>query len=175
MFGLSSARALPLTIEAQPVFHPDSYGYRPGRSALDAVETCRQRCWKRDWVIDLDVASFDSVGHELIVKAVKAHTDAPWVLLYVTRWLTAPLQQTTTGPCCTETKEPPRARRSRPYWPTCSCTTRLTTSNRCTTGELAGTGYGHAGTAASQAREPLLPVARVRVGALGSGLVGWGW
>jgi hypothetical protein len=51
------------------------------------------RCWKRDWVIDLDVASFfDSVDHELIVKAVKAHTDAPWVLLYVTRWLTAPLQ-----------------------------------------------------------------------------------
>lgn len=86
--------AMHLESRVEPVFHPDSYGYRPGRSALDAVETCRQRCWKRDWVIDLDVASFfDSVGHELIVKAVKAHTDAPWVLLYVRRWLTAPLQQ----------------------------------------------------------------------------------
>ncbi len=78
----------------EPVFHPDSYGYRPGKSALDAVEVCRRRCWKKDWVIDLDVASFfDSVRHDLIVKAVEAHTDAPWVLLYVKRWLVAPMQQ----------------------------------------------------------------------------------
>jgi RNA-directed DNA polymerase len=78
----------------EPIFHPDSYGYRPGKSALDAVETCRRRCWKKDWVIDLDVAKFfDSVRHDLIVKAVEAHTDAPWVLLYVKRWLVAPIQQ----------------------------------------------------------------------------------
>jgi RNA-directed DNA polymerase len=78
----------------EPVFHPDSYGYREGRSAHQAVMTCRQRCWEHDWVIDLDVASFfDSVRHDLIVKAVKAHTDAPWVLLYIKRWLVAPLQQ----------------------------------------------------------------------------------
>jgi RNA-directed DNA polymerase len=76
----------------EPVFHPDSYGYRPGRSALDAVAACRERCWKRDWVIDLDVQKFfDSVPHDLIVKAVEAHTDAPWVRLYVRRWLTAPI------------------------------------------------------------------------------------
>jgi RNA-directed DNA polymerase len=78
----------------EPVFHPDSYGYRPGKSALDAVAKCRERCWRKAWVIDLDVQKFfDSVRHDLIVKAVRAHTDAPWVLLYVRRWLTAPIQQ----------------------------------------------------------------------------------
>jgi RNA-directed DNA polymerase len=77
-----------------PIFHPDSYGYRPNKAALDAVSKCRERCWKKDWVIDLDVQKFfDSVRHDLIVKAVEAHTDAPWVLLYVKRWLTAPVQQ----------------------------------------------------------------------------------
>lgn len=80
--------------EVEPIFHPDSYGYRPKRSALDAVATCRQRCWKYDWVIDLDVQKFfDSVDWELVVKAVSAHTDLSWVLLYVKRWLAAPLQQ----------------------------------------------------------------------------------
>jgi RNA-directed DNA polymerase len=80
--------------QVESVFHPDSYGYRPGRSALDAVRACRERCWKRAWVIDLDVQKFfDSVPHDLIVKAVEVHTDAPWVLLYVRRWLTAPTQQ----------------------------------------------------------------------------------
>jgi len=78
----------------EPVFHPDSYGYRPGRSALDAVTRCRDRCWKRNWVIDLDVAKFfDSVRWDLLVKAVEAHTDAVWVILYVRRWLQAPMQQ----------------------------------------------------------------------------------
>ncbi len=79
--------------EVEPMFHPDSYGYRPGRSALDAVAACRQRCWKTDWVIDLDIQRFfDSVPWELVVKAVQAHTDQPWVVLYVKRWLAAPLQ-----------------------------------------------------------------------------------
>ena len=68
----------------EPVFHPDSYGYRPGRSALDAVAVCRERCWRNDWVIDLDVrAFFDSVDHSRMLKAVQRHTDAKWVLLYV--------------------------------------------------------------------------------------------
>ena len=80
--------------KVEPIFHPDSYGYRRGRSPLDAVETCRARCWKYDWVIDLDVAKFfDSVSWALVVKAVAAHTDLPWVLLYVKRWLAAPMQQ----------------------------------------------------------------------------------
>ncbi|MFJ8010832.1 reverse transcriptase domain-containing protein [Streptomyces fagopyri] len=77
----------------EPVFHSDSFGYRPGRSALDAVEKCRERCWKRDWVIEFDIAKFfDSVPWDLLVKAVEAHTDAVWVKLYVDRWLRAPLQ-----------------------------------------------------------------------------------
>ena len=78
----------------EPSFHPDSYGYRPGRSALDAVAACRERCWRTDWVIDLDIkAFFDSVPWDLVVKAVAHHTDQRWILLYVTRWLKAPLQQ----------------------------------------------------------------------------------
>jgi RNA-directed DNA polymerase len=80
--------------KVEPQFHPDSYGYRPGRSALQAVGTCRERCWRRDWVIDLDIrAFFDSVPHELVVRAVQRHTDERWILLYVERWLKAPLQQ----------------------------------------------------------------------------------
>jgi RNA-directed DNA polymerase len=80
--------------EVEPLFHPDSYGYRPGRSALDAVGECRKRCWKFDWVIDLDIrAFFDSIDHDLLLKAVSKHTDLRWVLLYVRRWLEAPLQR----------------------------------------------------------------------------------
>jgi RNA-directed DNA polymerase len=77
----------------EPRFHPDSYGYRPGKSALDAVGTCRRRCWEFDWIIDLDVQKFfDTVPWDLVVKAVQAVTDCRWVLLYVKRWLAAPLQ-----------------------------------------------------------------------------------
>ncbi|MEV5880613.1 group II intron reverse transcriptase/maturase [Streptomyces sp. NPDC052101] len=82
-----------LGVRVDPVFHEDSYGYRPNRSALDAVERCRKRCWRRNWVIDLDIQKFfDSVPWDLMVKAVEAHTDAVWVKLYVQRWLQAPLQ-----------------------------------------------------------------------------------
>ncbi len=78
----------------EPIFDDDSYGYRPGRSAHDALEVCRQRCWQFEWVVDLDVRSFfDSVDHRLLLKAVTHHTDLRWVGLYVQRWLTAPLQQ----------------------------------------------------------------------------------
>ena len=77
----------------EPVFHGDFYGYRPGRSAIDAVRTARQRCWRYDWVLDLDVKSyFDSIDWELMLAAVRRHTDCPWVLLYVERWLKAPVQ-----------------------------------------------------------------------------------
>jgi RNA-directed DNA polymerase len=80
--------------KVEPQFHPDSYGYRPRRSALQAVGTCRERCWRKDWVIDLDIrAFFDSVSHELVLRAVRRHTDERWILLYVERWLKAPLQQ----------------------------------------------------------------------------------
>ena len=78
----------------EPTFHPDSYGYRPKKSALDAVGACRRRCWKADWVIDLDIkAFFDSVPWELILKAVEHHMNQRWILLYVRRWLAAPVQQ----------------------------------------------------------------------------------
>jgi RNA-directed DNA polymerase len=80
--------------EVEPIFHPDSYGYRPGRSPVDAAAACRTRCWKNDWVIDLDIRKFfDTVPWDLLLKAVAAHTDQPWVLLYVKRWLKAPLQR----------------------------------------------------------------------------------
>ena len=80
--------------KVEPVFHSDSYGYRPGRSALDAVGVCRERCWRRDWVIELDIKSFfDSVPHELVLRAVRRHTAERWILLYVERWLKAPLQR----------------------------------------------------------------------------------
>jgi RNA-directed DNA polymerase len=79
--------------EVEPVFHSDSYGYRPGRSAHDALAACRQRCWRYDWVLDLDLKSlFDSLDHSLTLKAVAHHTNLRWILLYVERWLKAPIQ-----------------------------------------------------------------------------------
>ena len=85
--------AMHLEERVEPRFHPDSYGYRPKKAAWDAVAVCRQRCWKRDWVIDLDVQQFfDTVPWDLIVRSVESVTDTPWVLLYVKRWLAAPLQ-----------------------------------------------------------------------------------
>jgi group II intron reverse transcriptase/maturase len=79
--------------EVEPFFHRDSYGYRPGRSAHDALRVCRARCWKNDWVLDLDLKSFfDSLDHSLVLKAVAHHTNLRWILLYVQRWLKAPLQ-----------------------------------------------------------------------------------
>ena len=83
---------LVLEPNVERVFHDDSYGYRPGRSPLDAVGACRERCWKKDWVVDLDVkAFFDSVSWDLMLRALERHTDQKWVLLYVERWLKAPM------------------------------------------------------------------------------------
>lgn len=74
-------------------FDPDSYGFRPGKSAHEAVATTRKRCWRRDWVLDLDIkAFFDSIDHNLLLKALRRHTQENWVLLYVQRWLKAPVQ-----------------------------------------------------------------------------------
>lgn len=79
--------------EVEPVFHPDSYAYRPKKSALDAVAKARQRCWKNDWVLELDiVAFFDRMDHSLVMEAVKKHTSCKWILLYIERWLKAPIQ-----------------------------------------------------------------------------------
>ena len=74
-------------------FHPDSYGYRPKKSAIEAVGVARQRCWRYDWVLDLDIKGFfDNIDHGLLMRAVRKHTDCKWVLLYIERWLKAPVQ-----------------------------------------------------------------------------------
>jgi RNA-directed DNA polymerase len=74
-------------------FHEDSYGYRPGKSALDAVGVARQRCWRQDWCIDLDIKGFfDNLDHDLMMKAIRFHTEEKWIHIYVERWLKAPLQ-----------------------------------------------------------------------------------
>jgi RNA-directed DNA polymerase len=88
-----TAAVLLLEPGVEKVFHDDSYGYRPGRSPVHAVRVCRQRCFEKDWVVDLDVkAFFDSVPWELMCKAVERHATQPWVMLYVRRWLQAPMQ-----------------------------------------------------------------------------------
>ena len=76
----------------EPVFHEDSYGYRPGRSAHDAIEVMRRRCWRYDWVVEFDIKGlFDHLDHDLLLRALRKHCTARWVLLYVERWLTAPM------------------------------------------------------------------------------------
>jgi group II intron reverse transcriptase/maturase len=76
----------------EPVFHDDSYGYRRGRSAHQALSVARQRCWRYDWVLDLDIKGFfDTIDWELLLRALRRHTDCKWVLLYVERWLRAPV------------------------------------------------------------------------------------
>jgi retron-type reverse transcriptase len=77
----------------EPIFDTDSFGYRPGRSAHQAVELCRKRCWNRDWVLDLDIKGFfDSIDHHLLLKALQCHVQERWVMLYLRRWLEAPVQ-----------------------------------------------------------------------------------
>ncbi len=85
-----------LTFEpaVETIFLPDSYGYRPGKSALDAVGVTRERCWKYNWVFEFDIKGlFDNIDHELLMRAVKHHTDCKWVILYIERWLKAPMQK----------------------------------------------------------------------------------
>ena len=80
--------------ELDQIFLSDSYGYRPGKSALDAVGVTRQRCWKYDWVLEFDIKGlFDNLPHDLLLKAVRKHVKCQWALLYIERWLTAPLEQ----------------------------------------------------------------------------------
>lgn len=79
--------------KVEPLFHPDSYGYRPAKSAHDAIGQARQRCWKYDWVLDLDIRGFfDNIPHDLMMRAVRKHAREKWVVLYIERWLKAPAQ-----------------------------------------------------------------------------------
>jgi hypothetical protein len=113
--------AMELEKTVEPKFHPSSYGYRPRRSQLQAVGACRAQCFKRLWVWECDIEGFfDNVPHDLIIKAVEANTDEKWVVLYVTRWLTAPVQHpdgtlqqrdrgTPQGGLCSAEHKPPNA------------------------------------------------------------------
>lgn len=77
----------------EPNFHQDSYGYRLRKSAIQAVEVTRRRCWKYDWVLEFDIKGlFDNIDHDLLMRAVRKHTDCKWMLLYIERWLKAPFQ-----------------------------------------------------------------------------------
>ena len=77
--------------KVEPIFHKDSYGYRPNKSAIDAIGKVRERCWKYDYVIELDIKGlFDNIDHELLMKAVELHTDEKWLKLYIRRWLKTP-------------------------------------------------------------------------------------
>ena len=79
--------------QVEPYFHPDSYGYRPRKSAIDALAITRKRCWKYDWLLEFDIKGlFDNIDHELLMKAVRKHTDCKWLILYIERWLQAPFQ-----------------------------------------------------------------------------------
>lgn len=77
----------------EPIFYEDSYGYRPNKSAIQAIEVTRTRCWRKDWVLEFDIKGlFDNIGHDYLMEMVKLHTKEEWILLYVQRWLVAPFQ-----------------------------------------------------------------------------------
>src|SRR6201993_1720687 len=78
--------------DLDPVFLPDSYGYRPRKTALDAIGVTRERCWKYDWVLEFDIKGlFDNIDHELLLRAVRKHIKCKWALLYIERWLKVPM------------------------------------------------------------------------------------
>nr|CBH37051.1 probable RNA-directed DNA polymerase (reverse transcriptase) [uncultured archaeon]CBH38004.1 probable reverse transcriptase [uncultured archaeon]CBH38007.1 probable reverse transcriptase [uncultured archaeon]CBH38194.1 conserved hypothetical protein containing group II intron, maturase-specific, and reverse transcriptase domain [uncultured archaeon]CBH38523.1 conserved hypothetical protein containing Group II intron, maturase-specific, and reverse transcriptase domain [uncultured archaeon] len=78
----------------EPYFHKDSYGYRPGKSAIQAVGVTRKRCWRYDWMLEFDIKGlFDNINHNLLIRAVRKHTNCKWMLLYIDRWLKAPFQR----------------------------------------------------------------------------------
>ena len=124
----------------EPVFHTDSYGYRPGRSAIDAVGQARQRCWRYAWVLDIDVKGyFDSIDWELLLKAVRHHTNCAWVLLYIERWLKAPVQMED-GSVVPRTAGTPQGGVISRSLQTCSCTMRSMRGCR----ETIGTSHSNA-------------------------------
>ena len=94
--------------DVEPYFHPDSYVYRPNKSAIDAVVVTRQRCWKYDWIVEFDIKGlFDNIDHDLLIKAVRKHTKNKLVILYIERWLRAPMQMPD-GTCVARTKGTPQ-------------------------------------------------------------------
>jgi RNA-directed DNA polymerase len=91
-----NAVVLHLSERLDKVFHENSYAYRPGRNAIDALSSARQRCWQYDWVLDMDISKFfDTIDHDLLMLAVKRHISEAWILLYIERWLKVPYETTT--------------------------------------------------------------------------------
>ena len=79
--------------KVEPVFYEDSYGYRPNKSAIDAIEITRKRCWKYEWVLEFDVKGlFDNIRHNYLIKLVERHTEEKWIIIYVERWLKTPFK-----------------------------------------------------------------------------------
>src|SRR5665647_290289 len=79
--------------EVEPMFYEDSYGYRPNKSSIQALEITRKRCWRKDWVLEFDIKGlFDNIRHDILIKMVRKHTNEEWIILYIQRWLTAPFQ-----------------------------------------------------------------------------------
>jgi group II intron reverse transcriptase/maturase len=77
----------------EPIFYDDSYGYRPNKSAIQALEVTRERCWRKDWVFEFDIKGlFDNIRHDYLIEMVKRHTDEAWIIMYIKRWLVAPFQ-----------------------------------------------------------------------------------
>ncbi len=104
-----------------PIFLPDSYGYRPKKSALEAVGVTRERCWKYDWVLEFDIKGlFDNIPHDLLLKAVRTHVTCKWVLLYIERWLKVPMEKD--GVLIERTRGTPQGGVVSPILPIFSCT-----------------------------------------------------
>ena len=98
----------------EPYFHKNSYGYRPGKSAHQALEITRKRCWKYNWVLEFDIKGlFDNICHQLLMKTVKKHTENRWLILYIERWINAPIQLET-GTIVNRTKGCPSRRGYQP-------------------------------------------------------------
>jgi len=77
----------------EPYFYPDSYGYRPRKSALEAIRITRRRCWRYHWILEYDIKGlFDNIDHKLLMRAVRKHSDCKWIILYIERWLKAPFK-----------------------------------------------------------------------------------
>jgi RNA-directed DNA polymerase len=94
--------------DLDPIFLADSYGYRPGKSALDAIGVTRQRCWKYNWVLEFDIKGlFDNINHELLLRAIRKHVKCKWALLYIERWLKAPMELAD-GTCVERTQGTPQ-------------------------------------------------------------------
>src|SRR5258707_6520982 len=110
--------------DLDPIFLPDSYGYRPRKSALDAVGATRERCWKYDWVLEFDIKGlFDNIDHGLLLRAVRKHVKYKWALLYIERWLTAPMEQG--GNRIERTRGTRKGAGLAQFYRICSCTTHL--------------------------------------------------